>query len=153
MSNFPKIKSVGYNAKEVLERIEQIQAKYPSKGLIKNSILFMTEDDAAIMNKYRLNYFCLTNQKNKTMAKKDFEALAKRLFPQQAQLIHEFSTNYNLSLDIVARRKQTLDWVFKDSFYWDLIHNLPKVTTDPRKLAYLRLPVKDVYETILTGYR
>lgn len=44
----------------------------------------MTEDDAAIMNKYRLNYFCLTNQKNKRKAKEDFVSLAKRLYPQQS---------------------------------------------------------------------
>ena len=43
----------------------------------------MTEDDAPIMNKYRLNYFCLSNQNNKTAAKKDFESLAKKLYPQQ----------------------------------------------------------------------
>lgn len=72
MNNFPKIKSVGYNAKDVLEKVENLQKKYPSKGLIKNTMLLMTEDDTAIMNKYRLNYFCLTNQKNKTNAKKDF---------------------------------------------------------------------------------
>lgn len=30
---------------------------------------------------------------------------------------------------------------------------MPKVTTDPRKLAYLRLPVKDIYETVLTSYQ
>jgi hypothetical protein len=31
--------------------------------------------------------------------------------------------------------------------------DLPKVTTDPRKIAYLRLPVKDIYESILAGYK
>lgn len=30
----------------------------------------MTEDDAGIMNKYRLNYFCLTNQRNRKKAKR-----------------------------------------------------------------------------------
>jgi len=42
----------------------------------------MTEDDTALMNKYRLNYFCLTNQGNKQSAKKDFEELALKLYPQ-----------------------------------------------------------------------
>lgn len=56
-------------------------------------------------------------------------------------------------MDLESRRKQTEDWIFRDSFYWDLVENLTKITTDPRKLAYLRLPVKDMYETILTGYR
>ncbi len=52
-----------------------------------------------------------------------------------------------------ARKKQTLDWVFRDCFYWNLVENMPKVTTDPRKLAYLRLPVKDIYETVLSSYQ
>lgn len=42
----------------------------------------MTEDDAAIMNKYRLNYYCLTNQKNKQKAMADFANLANKLYPE-----------------------------------------------------------------------
>jgi hypothetical protein len=83
MSNFNKIRSVGYNANEVLTRIDELKARYPSRGLIKNTMLFMTEDDTPIMNKYRLNYFCLTNLNNKNAAKKDFEVLAKQFYPQQ----------------------------------------------------------------------
>ncbi len=69
MSNFNKIKTVGYTSSDVLSIIAGLEKKYPQKGLIKNSVLFMTEDDAAIMNKYRLNYYCLTNQRNKNKAK------------------------------------------------------------------------------------
>lgn len=113
----------------------------------------MTEDDTGIMNKYRLNYFCLTNQKDKRKGKNDFEDLAKKIYPNQLQAIQDFSNKYSINLDLESRRKQTEDWIFRDSFYWDLVENLTKITTDPRKLAYLRLPVKDMYETILTGYR
>lgn len=113
----------------------------------------MTEDDAALMNKYRLNYFCITNQNNKRKAKKDFEELARKLYPEQANLIDEFADKYTCGLDNEERYRQTTEWAFKDSFYWSLVENLPKVTTDPRKLAYLRLPVKDIFDTILNGYR
>lgn len=44
-------------------------------------MLFMTEDDASIMNKYRLNYYCLTSQKNKQKAMTDFISLALKLYP------------------------------------------------------------------------
>ena len=116
-------------------------------------MLFMTEDDTPIMNKYRLNYFCLTNLNNKTAAKRNFEELAKQFYPQQSEAINDFAAKYELGLSQEARRKQTLDWVFRDCFYWDLVESMPKVTTDPRKLAYLRLPVKDIYETVLTSYQ
>ncbi len=84
-------------------------------------MLFMTEDDAAIMNKYRLNYFCLTSQNNKKNAKKDLEALAKMLYPQQLEGITDFSANYEIGLNLEARKKQTLDWAFRDGFYWDIV--------------------------------
>lgn len=43
--------------------------------------------------------------------------------------------------------------MFKDSFYWNLVVNLPKVTNDPKKLAYIRSPVKDMHDTIKNYYR
>lgn len=44
--------------------------------------------------------------------------------------------------------KQTLNWAFDDSFYWNTVEKLPKATTDPKKLAYLRLPFSDLYQAI-----
>lgn len=40
----------------------------------------------------------------------------------------------------------------KDSFFWQIIEFLPKVTTDPKRLAYLRLPFRDLYRAIRNKY-
>lgn len=41
-----------------------------------------------------------------------------------------------------------LEWVFKDCFFWNLVNTLTKNTTDPKRLAYIRLALKDIYESI-----
>lgn len=46
------------------------------------------------------------------------------------------------------KKKMVSKWLFRDSFFWDIISNFPKFTNDPKKLAYLRLPIKDVYDLI-----
>jgi hypothetical protein len=34
-----------------------------------------------------------------------------------------------------------MGWVFnKNSFYWQTVEAFPKVTADPKKLGYLKLP-------------
>lgn len=38
-----------------------------------------------------------------------------------------------------------LSWAFKDSFYWELVSKLTHSTTDPKRLAYTRLALKDIY--------
>ena len=43
---------------------------------------------------------------------------------------------------------QSLQWAFDDNFYFKLAENLPKATTDPKKLAYLRLPFSDLWQAI-----
>lgn len=42
-----------------------------------------------------------------------------------------------------------LSWVFANNFYWDLVNQLTRNTNDPKRLAYLRLPIKDMHEAIL----
>jgi hypothetical protein len=44
------------------------------------------------------------------------------------------------------------DWIFRNSFYWELVDRLPKVSSDPKRLAYLRIQFKDIYEAILEAY-
>lgn len=34
-----------------------------------------------------------------------------------------------------------------------MLSRLPKVSNDPKRLAYLRLPVKDTFDIILNEYR
>ena len=91
MSNFPKITKVGYTSNEVLEIVKSISVKYPQIGPMKNTALFMTEDDTGLMNKYRLNYYCLTKQKNKGSAKKQFAQLAMKLYPEQKSMLSDFT--------------------------------------------------------------
>lgn len=45
-------------------------------------------------------------------------------------------------------QEQALRWAFEDSFYWQMIERLPKATTDPKRMAYLRLPFSDLYQAI-----
>lgn len=40
------------------------------------------------------------------------------------------------------------DWLFRDSFLWELVSTLTRNTTDPKRLAYVRLALKDFYESI-----
>ena len=46
-----------------------------------------------------------------------------------------------------------LSWVFKDNFYWQLVQQITRNTNDPKRLAYLRLPLKDIHEAIQAQYR
>jgi hypothetical protein len=41
-----------------------------------------------------------------------------------------------------------LRWAFEDSFFWKLVEGLPKATTDPKKLGYLRLPFCDLFQAV-----
>jgi hypothetical protein len=41
-----------------------------------------------------------------------------------------------------------IDWTFKNNFYWQLVDGLARNTTDPKRLAYLRLALKDIHESI-----
>lgn len=45
------------------------------------------------------------------------------------------------------------DWVVRDSFFWELVSTLTRNTTDPKKLAFIRLALKDIYESIAEQYR
>ena len=46
-----------------------------------------------------------------------------------------------------------IDWAFKNNFYWDMIYNISRNTSDPKRLAYLRLGIKDIYEAVAAEYR
>ena len=46
-----------------------------------------------------------------------------------------------------------LEWAFRDGFYWDLVSNLTRNSTDPKRLAYVRLALKDIYESVTQEYR
>ena len=46
-----------------------------------------------------------------------------------------------------------IDWAFKNNFYWDMIYHISRNTSDPKRLAYLRLGIKDIYEAVAAEYR
>ena len=68
----------------------------------------MIDEDTNLMNKYRLNYFCLTNQINKTQAKEEFCNLAEKFYPEKKKEIMEFKEKYNMSLSGEERIMQTV---------------------------------------------
>lgn len=45
------------------------------------------------------------------------------------------------------------EWMLKNNFYWELASVLPKTTTDPKRLAYVRLALKDIFEAIRHQYK
>ena len=53
-------------------------------------MLTMLEEDRKLLNKYRLNYYCLTSKCHREKAKEDFVTLARHLMPEQASSIDKF---------------------------------------------------------------
>ena len=108
----------------------------------------MLDEDRKLLNRYRLNYFCFTSKQLKSKSKEDFVRLAKALTPDQTDKITKFENEYSLTFTGNEAHAQTLQWSFDESFYWHLIEALPKATTDPKKIAYLRLPFIDLFQAI-----
>lgn len=46
-----------------------------------------------------------------------------------------------------------LNWIFKEGFYWDMVNLVTRNSTDPKQLAYVRLALKDIYETIFSRFK
>jgi hypothetical protein len=116
-------------------------------------VLFLIDQDTKSLNKYRLSYHCNTQFANRQTAKDDLLSLAKKIYPEQTAVIEQFQKEYDLSLRGEEKRKMVLEWAFKDSFYWDLVNTMTRNTTDPKRLAYVRLPLKDIYESIAEQFR
>ena len=124
-----------------LEEIDQLQ--------IPANNYFCYEKDTNIINLYQLNYRCIIGSFiNRSKAKDDFVKLARKLYPEQVGEIDMFQRQYNIDLKGEQKRKMVLDWVFRNNFYWDIISQITKNTSDPKRTAYLRLPIQDIFETI-----
>ena len=113
----------------------------------------MIEDDTNLMNKYRINFYSLTCKYSEPAAKKDFVNLAKRLYPEQGQAITQFDSEYKIDLSGDAKTQQTLSWIGKGNFFLESTQQLPKITTDPKTMGYLRFPFKECYEAISQHYK
>jgi hypothetical protein len=46
-----------------------------------------------------------------------------------------------------------LSWAFKNSFFWELVCEITRNSTDPKRLAYVRFALKDLFESIQNDYR
>ena len=108
----------------------------------------MLEEDRKLLNKYRLNYFCITTPHHKAKSKEDLITIARELMPKHEEQVDQFQKEYNIALKGKDAHSQVLKWAFADSFYWLLVERLPKATIDPKRLAYLRLPFTDLYQAI-----
>jgi hypothetical protein len=112
----------------------------------------MTQEDTNVLNKYRLNYACLCKNHSQNQAKKDFVKLAKKMFAEDMDAINEFETNFKVNIPEQQANEQVLQWAFRKSFFWDMLDTIPKSTTDPKRLAYLRMPFRDLYRAIRSQY-
>lgn len=56
----------------------------------------MTENDTNLLNKYRLNFHCLTSKGSKEKAKQQFLTFADQIYPEQQRDIEAFKNNYKV---------------------------------------------------------
>jgi hypothetical protein len=83
----PKILQCANTALEVLEMA-------PDPSTYKQSVLFMLPEDIPVINKYWINYYCLLKHDDWEYALEHLLELARRLYPEQENLIQEFGTRY-----------------------------------------------------------
>ena len=76
------------------------------------TLLCMIEDDRKLLNKFRLNYFCITSASNRESGKEDFVKVVNHLMPEQEERIDIFEKSYNLALKGKDAHRQTLSWAF-----------------------------------------
>lgn len=82
MSNFPKIKTAKFDVVQLKQFLVHEQST--GEGVDpKTNILLTIEDDANLMNKYRVNFHSLTSCKTKEKAKSEFISFAKKTYPEK----------------------------------------------------------------------
>lgn len=124
MMSYPIIKHPTFQIQDLKNAILQAE-RFDSQVNQKNSILFMIPGDINNLNKYRLNYHCITLDFFRDAAKKDLITFAKSVYPEQDQAIEAFEKNYKVDLPQKQRIKQTLDWLVMDNFFWKATQELP----------------------------
>lgn len=50
------------------------------------------------------------------------------------------------------KQLQALSWAFKNQEYYSIVARALRESRDPTKLAYLRLPIHDLYHAIRDSY-
>ena len=147
-----KIAGNANNATELVSLLNSLEEK-DKLEIPASNMLFTIDQDTKILNKYRLNYHCNSIYNDRASAKADFILLARKLYPEQKQVIDQFEKEYDLTLQGEEKRKMVLDWVFKNNFYFEMVNQLTRNSTDPKRIAYVRLGIKDIYESIQAEYR
>ena len=115
-------------------------------------MLFLLPEELDTLNKYRLNFHCLTLELDRPKAKQDLIKFLKKVYLGQAKDIEEFEMNYKTDCSQEERIIQTKEWLVKDNFYWKSTQDLLSVSYFPQELRYLRLLFKDVEEAIALTY-
>ncbi len=87
--NFPKIKSYALKSLQMIEVLKKYEQE-DNLDIPPCSLLCMLEEDRKLLNRYRLNYFCITSLHYKTSSKTDFITLATELMPEQQDKIDRF---------------------------------------------------------------
>lgn len=152
MSNFSKIKAVKYDVVELKDYI--LEEESLDQGVDpKTNVLLMIEEDTNLMNKYRIVFHSLTNGTSKFKAKADYLKLVRKFYPDCEGEIDEFEKMYKVNLSGREALNQTAEWLIKPGFFWQSTQTLPKITTDPKKLAYLRFLFKESYEAIFNLHK
>lgn len=150
--NYPKIAATANSDQELLPLLSQLEEK-DALEIPSSNLLLLIDQDTKLLNRYRLNYHCNTRYSGRNKAKEDFVALARKLCPGESEGIARFEKTYDLSLEGEERRRMVKEWLFQNSFYWELACSISRSTSDPKRLAYVRLPLKDIYETIFEEFK
>ena len=124
MMSFPVIKHPTFQIQDLKNAILQAE-RFDSQVNQKSSILFMIPEDINTLNKYRLNYHCVTLDFSREAAKKDLITFAKSIYPEQDMALQMFEKNYKIELPQKERIKQTLEWLVMDNFFWKTTQELP----------------------------
>ena len=110
-TNFSKIKNFALKAPKMIDLLKDYENK-DQLDVDPYTLLCMIEDDRKLLNKYRLNYFCITSANNRESGKADFIKVARHLTPEQEDKIDLFEKGYNLQLKGKEAHKQTLNFAF-----------------------------------------
>ena len=97
MKNFPKIKGYALKSPKMIEVLKEFE-QHDNLDVDPCSLLCMIEEDRKLLNKYRLNYFCITAPHNRPASKEDFINLSRHLLPNQEDNISIFENQYNIEL-------------------------------------------------------
>lgn len=136
---------------QLLPFLRELQAG--DELFLPSSTILLADEDTKLLNKYRLNFHCATKFGCRRQAKRDFLVLARHLFPGSGAEISRFEEEYDLSVEGEARARMALGWAFREGFFWKMVDQVARNTTDPKRMAYVRLALRDLHEAVTLEWR